>query len=157
MAHASVINALLPDRSPGYYTLSDMDYRVAPMEEVLEIVPIAMPDPGDYYTNSRMYYADGGSAPSVISTLYRTVGGSGLDEIVVIADLGRGLEDYRDFKNYEKSLINGVTVSSLQRWENGEYYTDAYFNLGDIDYYVKITSPGQDSAGYIRILLESAG
>ena len=83
---------------------------------------------------------------AVISIYYRAVGGGGLDEILVIADIGRGLTDYKEFKQYSAVTIAGVKVWEFEELKNGEYYTNLYFAYKDVDYYLIIASPLKDSA-----------
>ena len=83
---------------------------------------------------------------AVISVFYKMVGGGGVDEILVVADIGRGLTDYREFKRHPSRTIAGVRVYEYEEMLNGEYYTNLYFAHGDVDYYLIIASPVKDSA-----------
>jgi len=133
------------------YSLSQLTYQAVPVEEIPQ--SILTIDLDDFYINARVYYE--GDIPVTVSVLYKTTGEGGLDEAIVIADLGGGLMDYTGFKKYLKSTINGVTVCKRQIRENGEYYTEAYFRYCDIDYYLMVTSPIKDSADdYIMLLFE---
>ena len=86
-------------------------------------------------------YKNGKGETAVVSVFYKTVGGGGIDEILVIADIGRGLTDYKEFKTLQGRTIAGVTVYQREEILNGEYYTNLYFAHGDIDYYLIIASP----------------
>ena len=143
---------------PMAYNLSELTYRVEPIAEIertsqILIINIDENFYADYYTNCRVY-SNAKGEPLVISVLYKTVGGGGLDEVVVIADLSGGLKDYKGFKALTEIKIGGVTVNRRQTRENGEYYSDAYFSYGGIDYYVIISSPAANGAErYVELLL----
>ncbi|MCL2797511.1 MAG: hypothetical protein FWD58_05615 [Firmicutes bacterium] len=160
---------LLPDANKGAdepsnppppaYALSSLTYNVTSIEEVENaVLTLRIGENGleELYANARAYYAkNNAESPTVISVLYKTVGDGGLDEIVVIADMKGGLKDYKSFKNYSDTAeVKGVEVRLKQRQENGEFYTDAYFRHGDIDYYLKLASPMRDVAErYVGLLL----
>jgi hypothetical protein len=137
------------------YSLSTLSYQVSSIEKGRENSVLIM-DIGEAYTNVRMYYNKSGDKPLVISVLYKTVGGGGLDEIVVIADLGGGLKDYAGFKNYTKAAVGGTTVCQREIMQNGEYYSEIFFSFKKIDYYIKIASPISGGINYyLPLLLEA--
>jgi hypothetical protein len=105
-------------------------------------------------TQGKVYKNDKGEI-AVISIFYKTFGEGGVDEILVIADIGRGLTDYKEFKALQGVAIAGVTVYQREEMRNGEYYTNLYFVYKDIDYYLIIASPLADGAElYVRGLVE---
>lgn len=143
-------------RPEARYELAQLNYETATISEIESASSILTLNISESYTNGRIYYAENSTTPTVISILYKTVGSGGLDEIVVIADLNKGLTDYNNFKKYKETQINGITVFERQLYVNGEYYTESYFRYEDIDYYVIVASPAQGSANhYITLLINS--
>jgi len=135
---------------PAQYSISKLTYAVVPPDEIGH--PVMLIDIKDGYINARVYSDK--NKPVTVSVYYKTVGEGGLDEIVVVADIGGGLTDYKGFKDGNKTTINGVNVYTYQTLKNGEYYTEAYFEYADIDYYVMVMSPlSQNAHGYLELLL----
>jgi len=99
--------------------------------------------------------SEGDAVTAVISVFYKTVGIGGLDEILVVADIGRGLIDYKDFKDFSGRTIAGVTVYRFEKLIDGEYYTNLYFTYGNVDYYLIIASPMAGAAEvYVGLLVK---
>jgi len=145
-----------PDASlpPQTFTMNDLTYSLAVLSDVKDDILVI--DKENTYSNVRKYSFDEAEDDSVvvISVLYRTVGINGLDQILVIADKHGGLKDFNDFRNFSIVTIEGVTVRRRQQFINGEWYTDAFFEYGGIDYYIRIESSAQNMlVHYIELLL----
>ena len=79
------------------------------------------------------------------STKYKVETEFGTDTILVYADIKRGLKDYTDIKNARKySLSQDVLINIYEDFQNGEYYTYAFFADEIADYYIFIMSPEYD-------------
>jgi len=142
--------------APGHtprYALSDLTYHVMPMENVRQ-ESILILELDNVHTNARFFFEAGETEPILISVLYRTVGGGGIDEILILADIGGGLADFVDFRRHTATVIEGIAVHKRQILISGEFMTEAFFRYGDIDYYVKIMSPTFEAALiYLTLLL----
>jgi len=81
---------------------------------------------------------------------YKIIGEKGVDEVYILADINKGLIGYEDFKSYNKRQINKTDVCFKESYLNGEYYTKAYFNIDNIDYYVIVMS-SEFGRGYYHL------
>ena len=94
----------------------------------------------------------------LISIIYHIVGDNGTDEITIIYDLDQGLTDYSSYKNYPLVIEDITNVYSEEVYDNGEYYTKAYFTIDEVDYYINIMSPAENQGNeYFENLLDISG
>lgn len=84
----------------------------------------------------------------VISLKYKISSESGIDEVYIFADMKKGLTSFEEFKDYTEKNIGSVSIFLNEYYRNGEFYTNAYFNANNIDYYVIIMSPGYGQGKY---------
>lgn len=75
---------------------------------------------------------------------YRIVTDHGTDIILVYTDLKRGLKDYREVRQAQRYTVRqDIVISKHQKYENGEFYTHAFYSNEKADYYIFIMSPDQ--------------
>ena len=89
-------------------------------------------------------------------TKYRVVTDKGTDIILVYSDLKRGLKDYRDIKKAKQYTISkDILINQYEKYENGEFYTYAFYSDEKADYYIFIISPNYGlGIKYIENLLK---
>lgn len=91
----------------------------------------------------------------MVSVKYNIISDSGNDEVFLIADIKNGLKEYEHFKSFRLFESEGISVYAKTYYENGEYYTNAFFSKDGIDYYIIMMSPsqGQDKFYLQKLLL----
>jgi len=100
-------------------------------------------------TRCILYKDKSTSKTLVISCEYVSVTGHGTDKLTIIKDVGGGLTDYKNYQGTKRiTNENGVSVSYLEEYKNGEYYSYAYFQSNNSDYYMMIGSPKQEAGNY---------
>ena len=88
----------------------------------------------------------------MVSVKYNILSGNGMDEIFIIAVINKGLKELEYFKLFKVIKYGDISVYAQEYYENGEYYTNAFFSKDKIDYYLIMMSP---SYGQAEFYLES--
>ncbi len=85
----------------------------------------------------------------VVTIEYLFLGDNGMEKLLVVADLKKGLTDFTAYKKYP-----GDVLKQKSEHKNGEYYTYGYFESDGIEYYMRlISSSNSDLSAYYTLLI----
>ena len=137
------------------YNLADLGKKSITFSEVSQKNEnILFLDIKNMSANCNLFYDRNSDNTLMISVKYKILSESGMDEVFVIADLNNSFKELEYFKKFGVVKRGDISIYAKEFYENGEYYTHAYFRKNDIDYYVIMMSPsyGQDEF-YLNKLL----
>lgn len=102
---------------------------------------------GSFTVTAFEFYHKDKEQPVTAWQQYKVLTSSGMDEVLLIADMGGGLKDYQQVKNSVTVYRHdGIEMyGTVDMYINGEFYTALYFNYSGTDYYLIIMSPSNYS------------
>ena len=126
------------------YNLAGLGKKSIEFSEVSQINSnILMFDYTDMDTECNLFFDRKTEKAVMVAVKYKILGSSGTDEVFVIADIKKGLKDLEEYKNLPQIKSDDVNINLTEFYKNGEFYTNAYFEKDDIDYYIIVMSPAQ--------------
>ncbi|MFA5449758.1 MAG: hypothetical protein WC292_04905 [Clostridia bacterium] len=132
---------------PPSYKLSELSGRLAGEQDISEITIF---DLGDNTAQFYRVYQDKKTGETAVTiTKVKSITPQGMDEVLIFADLGGGLQDLQSLKTSGNIYQKGEQkITYTERYEDGEWYTQAYYNKDDTDYYLMIMSPTKGIGEY---------
>jgi len=146
------------DNFESYYRITDLSKQQIELSEIDNYTDetVLTLDYSEMNSQCTAYYEN--DELMLIEISYLVVNDNGTDKVTLYADLGQRLYDYRAYRDYNIEYEDEIDVRAYQYYDNGEYYTKAYFEAEGVDYYILIMSPNSGQGErYYENLTDSLG